>query len=47
MLSPGERSCSLTYCGYPLIQYKTVIKNNLLFLEKWGRKRVQNGAANN
>lgn len=40
-------SCSLTYCGGSLIQCKTVIKNNLLFLEKWGRKGVQNGAASN
>ena len=40
-------SCSLTYCGGSLIQCKTVIKNNLLFLENWGRKGVQNGAANN
>ena len=39
-------SCSLTYCGGSLIQCKTVIKNNLLFLENWGRKGVQNGAAN-
>ena len=40
-------SCSLTYCGGSLIQCKTIIKNNLLFLEKWGRKGVQNRAANN
>ena len=40
-------SCSLTYCGGSLIQCKTIIKNNPLFLEKWGRKGVQNRAANN
>lgn len=39
MLSPGAMSCLLTYCGDSLIWCKTVIRNDLLFLEKWEEER--------